>query len=228
MRLDDGSPVSREAHAGFCESRGVKLPPATHLVVMVSGSREDAEALRSEVASVLAPMGLRLSEEKTKVCHIDEGFDFLGFRIQRRRQRGSDKRKVYTYPSKRSLASVMEKVRALTRRSRHRSLADLLRRVNPVLRGWCSYFRHGVSKQTFSYVDAYAWWRIVSWVRKRHPKSNWGKIRRRHLPNWEISEDGVAMFRPRAVPVTRYRYRHAHIPTPWTSVTTKGSPAPAA
>jgi RNA-directed DNA polymerase len=45
----------------------------------VSGSREDAEALRDEVTSVLAPMGLRLSEEKTKVCHIDEGFDFLGF-----------------------------------------------------------------------------------------------------------------------------------------------------
>jgi RNA-directed DNA polymerase len=84
-------------------------------------------------------MGLRLSEEKTKICHIDEGFDFLGFRIQRRLQRGSDKRRVYTYPSKRSLASVVDKVRALTRRSRHRALADLLRQVNPVLRGWCNY-----------------------------------------------------------------------------------------
>ena len=217
---------SKHRHAGGAINRFVRY--ADDFVVMVSGSREDAEELRNEVAAVLAPMGLRLSEEKTKVCHIDEGFDFLGFRIQRRLQRGSNKRKVYTYPSKRSLASVMEKVRALTRRTRHRTLADLLRQVNPVLRGWCSYFRHGVSKQTFSYVDAYAWWRIVSWVRKRHPKSNWGTVRRRHLSNWEISDDGVAMFRPRAVPVTRYRYRHAHIPTPWTSATTGGSPAPAA
>ena len=125
---------------------------------MVSGSRDDAEALRDEVTSVLAPMGLSLSEEKTKVCHIDEGFDFLGFRIQRRLQRGSNKRKVYTYPSKKSLASVMGKVRALTRKSRHRALADLLRQLNPVLLGWCNYFRRGVSKWTFGYVDSFAWW----------------------------------------------------------------------
>jgi RNA-directed DNA polymerase len=217
---------SKHRHAGGAINRFVRY--ADDFVVMVSGSQADAEALRDEVASVLAPMGLRLSEEKTKVCHIDEGFDFLGFRIQRRLKRGSDKRRVYTYPSKRSLASVMDKVRALTRRSRHRTLADLLRQLNPVLRGWCHYFRHGASERTFSYVDAYAWWRIVGWIRKRHPKANWGTIRRRHLPNWEISEDGVAMFRPRAVPVTRYRYRHAHIPTPWASATTGGTPAPAA
>ena len=66
---------------------------------------------------MLAPMGLRLSEEKTRVCHIDEGFDFLGWRIQRRARRGqTGKRAVYTYPSKKALASVMDKVRALTRR----------------------------------------------------------------------------------------------------------------
>jgi len=52
---------------------------------------------------VLAPMGLRLSEEKTRVVHLDEGFDFLGFRIQRRHRAGTNKRQVYTYPSKRPL-----------------------------------------------------------------------------------------------------------------------------
>ena len=62
-------------------------------------------------AAVLAPMGLRLSEAKTKVCHIDEGFDFLGFRIQRRRKRGTGKRVVYTYPSKKALASIVGRVR---------------------------------------------------------------------------------------------------------------------
>jgi RNA-directed DNA polymerase len=57
---------------------------ADDFVVMVAGTRDDAEALRDEVSSVLAPMGLRLWEEKRRVCHIDEGFDFLGWRIQRR------------------------------------------------------------------------------------------------------------------------------------------------
>src|SRR5207249_2201634 len=61
---------------------------ADDFVALVAGQRGDAEALRDEVAGVLAPMGLRLSEEKTSVRHIDEGFDFLGWRIQRRSWRG--------------------------------------------------------------------------------------------------------------------------------------------
>ena len=68
---------------------------------------------------MLAPMGLRLSEEKTRVCHIDEGFDFLGWRIQRRAWRSrTGKKAVYTCPSKKALASVMDKVRTLTAQSK--------------------------------------------------------------------------------------------------------------
>jgi hypothetical protein len=93
-------------------------------------------------------MGLRLSEAKTRVCHIDEGFDFLGFRIQRRTKRGTHKRVVYTYPSKKSLGTVIAKVRTLTMRSSNPTLPVLLNRLNPVLRGWCNYFRHGVSSAT--------------------------------------------------------------------------------
>jgi Reverse transcriptase (RNA-dependent DNA polymerase) len=62
---------------------------ADDFVVLVAGTRAHADTLRDEVAAVLRPMGLRLSEEKTTIAHIDEGFDFLGFRIQRRRQRGT-------------------------------------------------------------------------------------------------------------------------------------------
>ena len=59
--------MSREVHAGFCERREVRFLPATHLVVLVHGTRDHAEALREKAAEVLAPMGLRLSEEKTRV-----------------------------------------------------------------------------------------------------------------------------------------------------------------
>jgi RNA-directed DNA polymerase len=84
---------------------------ADDFVVLVAGRRDDAEALRTETAAVLAPMGLCLSEGKTNVCHIDEGFDFLGWRIQRRIWRGrGGKRAVYTYPSKKALLTVMDKV----------------------------------------------------------------------------------------------------------------------
>jgi RNA-directed DNA polymerase len=175
----------------------------------------------------VAPMGLRLSEAKTRVCHIDEGFDFLGFRIQRRVWGGRiGKRAVYTYPSKKALASVMEKVRSLTRREKHRTLAALLLRLNPVLRGWCTYFRHGVSFRTFGYLDHFAFWRIVGWLRKRHPRLNWGTLHRRFLPGWEVRDGWTEMFRPRAVPIVRYRYRGNTIPTPWASAA-PGSPTPA-
>jgi hypothetical protein len=69
--------VSREVHARFCERRRVRLPPPTLLVLVVSGTRAQTEALREEVAAVLAQVGLRLSEQKTRIAHIDEGFDFL-------------------------------------------------------------------------------------------------------------------------------------------------------
>lgn len=197
---------------------------ADDFVVMVGGTREDAEALWDEVNSVLASMGLRLSEEKTRTCHLDEGFDFLGWRIQRRRKRGhGGKRMVYTYPSKKALASVKGKIRSLTRRHKHRTLADLLRAVNPLLRGWCNYFRHGVSARTFGYVDNFAWWRIVGWIRKRHAGLNWGTLRRRHLPGWEIRDGEIGMFRPHAVAITRYRYRGTRIPTPWASSSSDSS-----
>jgi RNA-directed DNA polymerase len=189
---------------------------ADDFVVMVAGTRADAETFRGETSTVLSTVGLRLSVEKTRVCHIDEGFDFLGFRIQRRSWRGrTGKRAVYTYPSKQALASVIAKVRSQTRRAKHRTLADLLRVLNSILRGWCNYFRHGVSKRTFGYLDHFAWWRIVSWLRKRHLGLNWGTISRRYLPGWEIRDGKTEMFRPRAETVSRYRYRGTKIPTPW-------------
>ena len=131
--------MSREVHVRFYESRGVRFPPATHLVVMVSGQASHAEALREEVAAVLAPMGLRLSPEKTRVVHIDEGFDFLGFHIRRRRKRGTQKQCVYTTPSKKAVQGARYKVRQKTRRSTLQlSLAGLITSLNQTLRGWAS------------------------------------------------------------------------------------------
>ena len=194
---------------------------ADDFVVLVHGTRRDVEGLWDEVAAVLAQIGLRLSEEKTRVCHIDEGFDFLGWRIQRRNWRGRTGRKaIYTYPSKKALASIIGKVRRLTRRALHRTLAALLRRLNPVLRGWCNYFRHGVSSRTFRYIDRFAFGRIFGWLRKRHPRLNLHTLVRRFLPDWTIYDGGTELLRPSAIAIKRYRFRGKRIPTPWPSTPT--------
>ena len=207
----------RQGHATY---RLVRY--ADDFVVMVSGTKAHAESLRDEVAAVLLPMGLRLSEEKTMTVHIDEGFDFLGFRIQRQTKRGTRRRFVYTWPSKKALASIKAKVKTITKMGTNSPLSSLLRRLNGVLRGWTNYFRHGVSKDTFAYLHQFTWLRVVGWLRRKHRRANWKWLRRRYLANrWWPEHDGMALFDCQAVPVTRYRYRGAAIPTPWSRPTTE-------
>jgi RNA-directed DNA polymerase len=192
---------------------------ADDFVLMVAGTQAHAENLREEVAGVLAPLGLRLSQAKTRTVHIDEGFDFLGFRIRRQRKRGTNKLFVYTYPSKKALASIKAKVRAISRQNINQPLALLLTRLAQVTRGWANYFRHGVSKATFDYLFAFTWRRIVGWLRRKHPRANWKWLRRRYLPGWWPTDGQTRMFNPASIPVTRYRYRGANIPTPWPTST---------
>lgn len=202
---------------------------ADDFVVLVSGTNAQAEALKVEVAAILSTMGLRLSEEKTGVCHIDEGFVFLGFRIQRQVKRGSNKAFVYSWPCKQALASIMAKIKAITRQGTNQPLSDLLRQINAALRGWTVYFRHGVSKQTFDYLGRFAWLRAVGWLRRKHRRASWKAIRRRYLAlpgNRLVPHDGgVALFIAGSVAVTRYRYRGTKISNPWTerTMTTRAS-----
>jgi RNA-directed DNA polymerase len=197
---------------------------ADDFVILVSGQRHHAEALRSEVAQVLAPMGLSLSVEKTRVVHIDDGLDFLGWRIQRRHKAGTiTKKVVYTYPSKKSLNTIIGKVRVITRRSGspYVSLEQLLARLNSVARGWCNYFRHGVSAATYRYLYLYMWKSVVKWLRARHPKLGWRKIQRRFLtgyPAHRPAENGVVLYNPQEIHIERYRWRGYTIPTPWTNL----------
>ncbi len=90
---------------------------ADDFVVLVHGTQADTETLREEITQVLAPIGLKLSAAKTRVVHMSEGFDFLGFRIQWRRKRGSNKWHVYTFVADRPVRSVKVKIRALTHRT---------------------------------------------------------------------------------------------------------------
>jgi RNA-directed DNA polymerase len=214
-----GTPGQRAARkrSGLGNWRLIRY--ADDFVVMVSGERHHAEALRAEAAEVLAPLGLVLAVEKTRVVHIDEGFDFLGFHIRRMRKRGTQKHYVYTMPSKKAVASIKAKVKDRTRgRTLHRELRWLLVSLNRVLQGWANYFRHGVSSKVFNVVDSHAWRCVVGWIFRKHSRLSWRQIRRRFCRpgTWKPCCDGVELRGASSIAITRYRYRGSSIPTPWT------------
>jgi RNA-directed DNA polymerase len=194
---------------------------ADDFVLMVWGERHHAEALREEVSAVLAPLGLRLSRDKTRVVHIDEGFDFLGFTIRRQWNRGTRKYSVYIRPSKTAVQSVKDKVKMRTYRStRYQDLDVVLRSVNRVLAGWANYFRHAVAKAVFSAIDNHAWGRLMRWVRAKYGgqrRIGMTALRRRFCDKgWRFAYNGVVFTGASSVAVTRYRYRGSTILTPWT------------
>lgn len=194
---------------------------ADDFVVLVFGTREDTEALREDTANVLAPMGLRLSEAKTQVVHMSEGFDFLGFRIQWKRKRGTGKWYAYTFIADRPIRSVKAKIRALTRRTSQLPLRYVLIRLNQITHGWANYFRHAVAKHTFDTLSWFTWNRVVKMVRTRH-RWRWKDVRRWLIGptgQWHApAADGIELFKMSNVSVTRYRYRGNTIPSPWRTI----------
>ncbi len=197
---------------------------ADDFVILVRGTREQAEAVRVEAARLLRDeLEMELSEEKTLVTHVDNGFEFLGHRIKRIAWR---RHKVaFTYPSKRSVQAVKYKVKSLTTRTTtDLSLRTLLLHLNSVLRGWATYFRYDASKRTLAYVDNFAWWRVFRWLGKKHPKRNIRYLKRRYCGGrWRIHEGDVELFRPSKVRVERYRYRGTRILLPWMEATELGA-----
>ena len=189
---------------------------ADDFVIGVNGQRHHAEALRTEVAAVLAPLGLRLSEEKTRVVDVDEGFVFLGFLIQRRRKRGTAKSYVYTVPAPKAIQSIKDRVSAATYRSTlQQSLDQLLTRLNRMLAGWANYLRHGVAKAVFNAIDSHAWSRIAGWLRRKH-RIGRSQLRRFCDRGWRFAGSQVVFTGASRVRIVRYRYRGANIATPWT------------
>jgi RNA-directed DNA polymerase len=137
------------------------------------------------------------------------------------RKRGTQKHYVYTKPSKKAIQSIKDKVKVKTYRSTlHMDLDELITSLNRSLAGWANYFRHGVSKATFSAIDSHAWNRLMRWIRAKYAgKTELGmrELRRRFCDKgWRFAHNGVVFTGASSVAVTRYRYRGSTIATPWT------------
>ena len=191
---------------------------ADDFAVLVHGTDTDTHALHEEIGAVLATMGLSFSAEKTRVLHLSEGLDFLGFHIQGRRKFGTNQWYVYTFIGDRPIRSLKAKVRALTHRTSQQNPRDVLIRLNQIMRGWSAYFQYAVSKRTFGNLAHFVWWRVVRWLMTLH-RWKWKDVRRQFTePNgrWKpLSADGITLFNLAGVKVDRYLWRGYNIPTPW-------------
>ena len=118
------------------------------------------------VVAFLKERGLELSTEKTKITHVDDGFDFLGFNV--RKYKG----KLLIKPSKGNIKGFLDTIRVLIKSNATVRTEELIRQLNPKIRGWANYYRHAVAKATFSYVDDCIFKALMRWINRRHPEKN--------------------------------------------------------
>ena len=155
---------------------------ADDFVVLVNGSREQAEAEQNALAEHLrSTLGLELSAEKTRITPFGEGFDFLGHRVRLKWDRHRGYYTSLEIP-KAKTQGLRHRIKRLTGRStRNQSLEELLRRLNPILRGWGYFYRHCYgAHDVFSRIDSYVWDRIRRWLRKKYPKARTKRLRTRY------------------------------------------------
>jgi RNA-directed DNA polymerase len=127
------------------------------------------------VAQFLAERGLELSHEKTRITHIDNGFDFLGQNVRR-----YDCGKVLVKPSRKNVQTFLGKVRETIQQAGSWTAGELIHRLNQQIKGWAMYHRHVASKYTFNRVDRWIYRRLRHWCRRRHPQKSWKWIRKKY------------------------------------------------
>lgn len=133
-------------------------------LVALCHTRQQAEQVKERLAAWLAPRGLQFNEDKTRIVHLSEGFDFLGFTVRHYRNPG----KLLITPSKAAVKRFRARLRSEVRSLHGAPAAAVVSRLNPILRGWGAYYRTAVSKRVFADIDSTLWWTMFKWGRRQH------------------------------------------------------------
>jgi RNA-directed DNA polymerase len=172
--------------------------------IITANSKEIAEELKDIVSDFLSTRGLMLSEEKTIITHIDDGFDFLGWSF--RKYRG----KLIVKPSKSSIKSVVRKCSTIILKDgKAMTQSELIRRLNAVIRGWTNYHKHVVASQAFSNVNNTLYLLLQQWAKHRHPNKSkrWRLNRYWHEKNgkpWVFTTDEYNLINLRRIHIVRH------------------------
>jgi RNA-directed DNA polymerase len=181
--------------------------------IITGPSREFLEEeVQPLVEQFLAERGLMLSLEKTRVTHIEDGFDFLGKQV--RQYRG----KLLCTPAKKNMHAFLDTIRGIVKSHKQAITGNLIMQLNPVIRGWAQYHQHGASKRTFARVDHEIFTLLWQWARRRHPHKSRHWVRDKYFRtegenNWVffghvMDSKGkpydVRLFRASSVPIRRH------------------------
>ncbi len=156
---------------------------------VITGSSKELLEVRVKplVVQFLAARGLVLSERKTKITHVTEGFDFLGWNVRR------FKRMLLTQPSKKNVRAFMIKLRETLRTMRTAKQDDVIYKLSPIIGGWANYHRSQMASRTFAKCDHLIWQMLWRWAMRRHPNKGKRWIKQRYFKrfkgrDWRFAE----------------------------------------
>lgn len=151
-------------------------------VVVTGGSKEILEdQVLPALRAFLAPRGLELNEDKTRITRIEDGVDFLGQNL--RKYNG----KLLIKPTRESVQTLQGKLREILRTFQTGPVAGMIQTLNATIRGWANYHRHVASAATFGYVDTWLFHRLRRWLKRRHPKRNHPWLYKTY---WSLGDEG--------------------------------------
>lgn len=152
--------------------------------VVFCDTKTEAEQAQADLQRFLSARGLALSEEKTRIVHLSEGFDFLGFHVRHYPSRNTRRGwKLLIRPAKKNVMAFREKLRQTFKRLHGSNAQCLIKVLNPIIRGWATYYRGVVSSETFHKLEHYIFWKLRRSISKTHPNKSFSWRDRRYWAN---------------------------------------------
>lgn len=199
----DGRPKAPSRRKGH--NKGIAVMRYADDFVITAPTREVLETYaRPRVAEFLHERGLALSEAKTRIVHMKEGFNFLGFHI---RKFGNRDEKLLSVPQKEKVLKHTRAIRSYLDAHKQTPAVQVIKTLNPLIRGWTNYYRHCAAKDVFQKVRHAQWHMLWNWAKRRHPKksSTWVKARYFHdAGSWTFREGKSELVKPDTTPITRF------------------------
>jgi RNA-directed DNA polymerase len=172
--------------------------------IVSADSMEILTDIKDIITQHLTERGLTLSEEKTLVTNIDNGFDFLGWNF--RKYNG----KLMIKPSKNSIKKIMETLKTIIHLHQAKTQTELIKSLNPIITGWTNYHKGACAKKIFAQLDSYVFKNLWKWAKRRHPRKSTKWIKKRYwqstlFNNWIFSDGTTELKRAAHTKIVRHR-----------------------